>query len=187
MKVSKVLLAGSILASSLFAGNYTIDNSHSSVAFKVKHMMISNVKGTFDKFSGNFEYDEKTKTLKSLNGTIKVDSINTNHAKRDGHLRAGDIFNAKKYPDIKFELTKLDGDTAYGKLTMKGVTKDVKLDYENGGVAKGHSGPIAAFSLSGKIKRSEYGINYNSVLEAGGVAISDTVKLEIDIEGEQTK
>ncbi len=188
MDLRKLVVASTILVSSLFAGTYNIDKSHSSVGFKVKHMMISNVKGTFDEFKGSFEYDEKANALKSLSGEIKVASINTANIKRDKHLRADDIFDAKKYPTIMFKLTKIDGDTAYGELTMKGVTKKLKLDYEAGGTMVDPWGNnIAAFALSGKIKRSDYGITWNKVLEAGGVAVSDAVKLEIEVEGKKTK
>jgi len=184
MDLKKLLLASTVLVSSLFAGTYNIDKSHSSVAFKVKHMMISNVKGTFDQFKGSFEYDEKANMLKSLDGVIEVASINTANEKRDKHLRADDIFDAKKYPKITFKLDKVDGDMAYGELTMKGVTKKVKLDYEAGGsIVNPWGKKVAGFSLSGKINRSDYGITWNKVLEAGGVAVSDSIKLEIDIEG----
>ena len=180
----KLLVAGLFLATSLFAGQYKIDKSHSSVSFKVKHMMVSNVKGSFDKFNGLYEYDEKANTLKSLEGVIEVSSINTANKKRDDHLRAPDIFNEKKFPQITFKLTKLDGDIAYGDFTMKGITKNIKLDFEAGGSTTNHRGKkISGFSLSGKIKRSEFGLTWNKVLEAGGVAVSDTVKIEIDIEG----
>jgi len=184
MTIQKIILASMLFVSSLFAGNYTIDKSHSSVGFKVKHMMISNVKGTFDTFKGSFEYDEKTNTLKSLTSEIEVASINTANKKRDAHLKADDIFNAKKYPKITFTLTKVEEDTAYGKLTMKGVTKEIKLDFEAGGSIINHRGKqVAGFALYGKLKRSDFNITWNKVLEAGGVAVGDTVKLEIEVEG----
>ncbi len=184
MSIKKILVAGLFSAVSLFAGNYNIDKSHSSVSFKVKHMMISNVKGDFSEFDGKFEYDEKTNTLKQLDGVIEVKSINTDNKKRDDHLRADDMFNASKYPLITFKLTKIDGDEAYGDFTMKGVTKNIKLDYEAGGTIVNPWGKkIAGFSLSGKIKRSDFGLTWNKALEAGGVAVSDTVRLEIDVEG----
>jgi len=184
MTIQKIILASLLFISSLFAGEYTIDKAHSSVGFKVKHMMVSNVKGTFDNFKGNFEYDEKTNMLKSLSGEIEVASINTANKKRDAHLRADDIFHAAKYPTITFELSKIEDDTAYGTLTMKGVTKKIKLDFEAGGSIINHRGKqVAGFALYGKLKRSDYGITWNKVLEAGGVAVGDVVKLEIEIEG----
>lgn len=184
MKLVKLGLASLLATGALYASNYNIDKSHSNVGFKVKHMMISSVTGKFDKFTGTIEYDEKTKTLKKLTGKIDVNSINTDNKKRDDHLRDPDFFNAKKYPEITFKLTKVKGDEAYGKLTMRGVTKDVKLDFENNGVIKDPWGnQRVGFALSGKINRLDYGLKYNSILEAGGVAVGEKVKLSIDIEG----
>lgn len=184
MKFLKLGLASILASGTLFAGSYNVDGGHSSVGFKVKHMMISNVKGTFDKFSGNFEYDEKTKTLKTLIGKIDVNSINTQNKDRDDHLKAPDLFDAKKYPAITFVLDKISDDYAYGKLTMHGVTKDVKFDFENNGSVKDPWGNTrVGLAISGKLNRKDYGINWNKVLEAGGVAVGETVKLDIEIEG----
>jgi polyisoprenoid-binding protein YceI len=184
MKLIKLTMVSVITASALFAGTYNVDKSHSNVGFKVKHMMISNVKGTFDKFNGSFEYDEKTNTLKSLVGTVDTSSINTANEKRDKHLKSSDFFDVKKYPEIKFILDKIDGEIAYGKLMMHGITKDITLELENNGTVKDPWGNIrVGLALSGKIVRKDFGLTYNSVLEAGGVTIGDTVKLEIEIEG----
>ena len=184
MKLLKLGLATLLTTGALFAGTYNVDTSHSHVGFKVKHMMISNVKGKFDKFNGSFEYDEKTNTLKSLTGTVEVSSINTENTKRDNHLRSSDFFAASEYPQITFILEKVDGDTAYGKLTMRGVTKDVKLDFENNGSVKDPWGNTrVGLAFSGKVNRYDYGIKYNSLLEAGGVTIGEKVKLEIELEG----
>jgi polyisoprenoid-binding protein YceI len=95
IKLGLVLI---LTASTLFGGTYNIDKSHSNVGFKVKHMMITNVYGKFDKFNGSFEYDAKTKKLTSLTGTIDVTSINTENTRRDNHLKSEDFFDAKKYP-----------------------------------------------------------------------------------------
>ena len=184
MKLIKLGLATLLTTGALFAGTYNVDTTHSYVSFKVKHMMISNVKGKFDKFSGSFEYDEKTNTLKSLTGTVEVSSINTENTKRDNHLRSSDFFAATEHPQITFKLEKVDGDTAYGKLTMRGVTKDVKLDFENNGSVKDPWGNTrVGLALSGKVNRYDYGIKYNSLLEAGGVTIGEKVKIEIELEG----
>ncbi len=188
MKLIKLGLAMLLASGSLFAGMYKVDESHSSINFKVKHMMISNTAGKFDKFSGSFEYDEKTKTLKSLNGKIEVKSINTENDKRDNHLRDSDFFAAKEFPEITFKLDKIDGDLAYGKLTMRGITKDVKLDFENNGSIKDPWGNTrAGFALSGKVNRFDYGIKNNKVLEAGGLVVGKTVKLNIELEGIKDK
>lgn len=184
MKLVKVGLASILVASALFGGTYNVDTSHSNVGFKVKHLMISNVTGKFDKFSGTFEYDEKTNTLKSLVGNVEVASINTEHEKRDGHLRSPDFFDAKNHPKLTFILDRTEGDYAYGKLTMRGVTKDVKLDFENNGSVKDPWGNTrVGLELNGKINRKDFGLNWNKALEAGGVVVGETIKLNIELEG----
>jgi polyisoprenoid-binding protein YceI len=188
MNFKKLALLSTLLVSTLFAGNYNVDVSHSNMGFNVKHLMISNVKGNFNDFKGSFEYDEKTKTLVSLDGEIQVASINTDNEKRDKHLRAPDLFDAAKFPLITFKLTKVDGDDVYGDFTMKGVTKNIKLDFDNGGTIKDPWGNNrAGFTLSGKIDRTEFGITWNKILEAGGVTVGNEIKLDIEIQGIQTK
>ncbi len=188
MNLKKLLVSSILVASSLFAGTYNVDTSHSNVGFKVKHMMISNVNGSFDKFKGSFEYDEKTKMLKSLTAEVTTSSVNTANAKRDKHLKDADMFDVSKYPTMTFKLTKIIDDVAYGDFTLKGVTKNIVLEFENGGTIKDPWGNHrAGFALSGKIKRSDYGLTYNSVLEAGGVAVGDVVKLNIEVEGIKAK
>lgn len=183
MKLCKLALASLLATGALYAGNYTLDRAHSSVSFKVKHMMISSVKGKFGTFTGEIAYDEKSKTLTKLNGEIDVNSIDTDNAKRDGHLKSADFFDVKKYPKITFSLTKVDGDNAYGKLTMHGVTKDIKLDIDNGGVIKDPFGnQRLGFELEGKVNRTDFGLKYNSTLETGGVLIGEDVKIDIQIE-----
>jgi len=183
-KISAMVAIALLGSASLFAGQYNVDTSHSNVGFKVKHMMISDVTGKFDKFNGTFEYDEKTKTLKSLNGKMEVASINTANEKRDAHLKSPELFDAQKYPEITFTLDKVKGDSAYGKLTMHGVTKNVVLDLENNGIIKDPWGnQRVGLGLSGKLNRKDYGITWNTVLEAGGVAVGETVKLDIQLEG----
>jgi len=188
MKIAKLGLAAILTAGALYAGTYNVDTAHSSVTFKVKHMMISNVKGTFDKFSGNFEYDEKTKQVVALSGNIKIDSINTANIKRDGHLKSADFFDASKYPDINFKLSKVEDDKAYGILTMHGITKKVVFDFENNGMIKDPWGNTRiGLAINGKLNRKDFGLVYNSTLETGGVMIGEVVKLDIEIEGILTK
>jgi polyisoprenoid-binding protein YceI len=173
----------------LMAATFNVDTAHSHVGFKVKHLMISNVKGDFKDFSGAFEYDEKTHTLKALDGKVMVKSVNTDNEKRDAHLRSEDFFYADKYPEMTFVLTKVDGEDAYGKLTMRGVTKDVKLEVETSGVVikDPWGGERTGLTLSGKINRKDFGLVYNSIIETGGLAIGDEVKIEVEIEGIKTK
>lgn len=184
MRLVKVGLVSLVTASWLFAGTYNVDIAHSNVGFKVKHMMISNVVGSFDTFSGTFEYDEKTKVFKSLIGDIDASSINTSIAKRDEHLKSPDFFDVAKYPAIKFVLISVKDDKAYGKLTMHGVTKDITLELENNGMIKDPSGKTrVGVSLKGTINRKDFGLTYNTIIEAGGIAIGENVKIEVELEG----
>jgi len=188
MKLIKTVLVSLVVASTLWAGNYTIDASHSSVGFKVKHMMVSNVKGSFDAFDGKFEYDQKSKTLKSLEGNIDVASINTANPKRDAHLKNEDFFDTQKHPKITFKLTKVEGDKATGTLTMHGVTKEVALEIETSdAVIDPWGNTRVGIAMSGKINRYDFGLKYNAVLEAGGLTIGEEVKLDIELEGIEDK
>lgn len=184
MKLFKLGLLSILTAGALFAGTYKVDAAHSYVGFKVKHMMVSNVKGNFEKFEGVIEYDEASKTLKALKGTIEVASIDTANDKRDTHLKADDMFNAEKYPTITFEMTKIVGDDVYGNLTMHGVTKEVQLELEDSAVGKDAWGnDKVGLTLEGKINRKDFGITWNKLLEAGGVAVSEEVRLELELAG----
>lgn len=184
MNFLKYGISATLLSTALFAGTYNVDASHSTVGFKVKHMMISNVTGNFKNFNGNFEFDEKTNSLKSLKGEVQTASINTENEKRDEHLKSADFFDVKKFPTIKFELTKVKDDKAYGNLTMHGVTKEVELNFENSGTIKDPWGNTRmGLSLNGTVNRYDFGLKYNSALETGGVAVSEEVKLIIDMEG----
>lgn len=172
------------LSSSLLAGTYGLDVSHSSVGFKVKHLMISNVKGNFKSFSGEFEYDEKSKKLLSLNGVVDASSIDTDIEKRDDHLRSADFLDVKAYPDITFVLNKISGEKAYGQLTMHGVTKDIVLEYEVGGsIVDPWGNSRFGFALEGKINRKDFGLKWNKILETGGLTVGEVVKFDIEIEG----
>ena len=184
MKILKLSLVSLAVSTALFAGTYNVDASHTNAGFTVKHMMITNVTGKFNDVAGAFEFDEKTNTLKSINGEIVVASINTANEKRDEHLKAEDMFDVAKFQKITFKSTKIEKDAVYGDFTMKGVTKNIKLDLETSSVIKDPWGKQrTGFSLNGKIKRSDFGIVWNKALETGGVAVSDDVKLAIDIEG----
>ena len=178
-KSAAVLL---LLSTALLGAPYQVDASHSDVSFKIRHLMISNVKGNFNEFSGTFDLEKGQ--LSSLNGTIKTASIDTGNAKRDDHLRNADFFDAKKYPSITFKLLEHKGDIVIGELTIKGVTKKVELEIEMGGEVDDPWGKHrAGFSLSGKINRKDFGLTWNKVLEAGGVAVGDKVKLSLELEG----
>lgn len=184
MKLLRNSLIALALTTSLFAGSYSVDVSHSNVGFKVKHMMISSVRGNFKDFSGEFEYDKKSGKLVSLSGVVKAASIDTDIEKRDNHLRSADFFDVVKFPEIKFNLTRIKGDKAYGDLTIHGVTKNVKFDIEMGGTVKDPWGNSrVGFELEGKLNREDYGLTWNKLLESGGVVVGKKVKLYIEIEG----
>ena len=184
MKILKLSLASIAVSTALFAGNYNVDASHTNAGFTVKHMMITNVSGKFNDVAGNFEYDEKTNMLKALSGEIIVASINTADEKRDEHLKSEELFDAAKFPKIDFKATKIEENAIYGDLTMKGVTKNIKFELENGGTVTDPWGKQrAGFELVGKINRKDFGITWNKVLETGGVAVGEEIKLQIAIEG----
>lgn len=177
------LLSGVLLSSmSLFAAPYSVDVSHSSVGFKVKHMMISTVSGNFSAFSG--AYDLEKGVLKSLNGTVKVKTINTGIAKRDDHLRSADFFDATTYPDMTFAMTAQKGKTVMGNLTMHGVTKAIKLTMNMGGeVVDPWGNKRSGFTLNGTLNRKDFGLTWNKAMEAGGVVVGDDVQITIEVEG----
>lgn len=157
---------------------FSIDLAHSSVGFKVKHLGISNVRGTFTEFNADFEFDKETKTLKNLQANIDVSSIYTSVNKRDEHLRSADFFEVDKFPNMKFIGKKFSDNKIVGDLTIKDTTKEITLDYEFGGIfydedSKKHR---VGFELSGKIDRVEFGVGKSTPM------IGDSVKINIDIE-----
>ncbi len=185
MKPNKLIAAAAAMALSsslLLAAPFGVDAAHSSVGFKIKHLMISNVTGTFNAFSGS--YDLEKGALKALEGHIKVASIDTGIEKRDAHLRAPDFFDVEKYPEITFVMTSFGGDSVTGDLTIRGVTRSVTLDAEvSGTVTDPWGGTRSSVSLSGAIKRSDFGMTWNKAMETGGIVVGDKVKLMIEIEG----
>ena len=197
MKRTALLLT--IFAAILFlyapadAASYKIDKKHTIIGFSVKHMVISNVKGQFNEFEGSFEFDEEKVNLSKAEITMNTASVDTNEAKRDEHLRAADFFDAAKHPEITFVLNsfKHNGDgeiEGTGLLTIKGVTKEIKLTGEyNGSVNDPWGNRRAGFTVSGKINRQDFGVSFNKLLETGGLVVGDSVKLLIDVEGIKEK
>jgi polyisoprenoid-binding protein YceI len=162
---------------------YAIDKSHSSVGFKVKHMMISNVVGSFKDFDAVIEFDEKTKKVTRLEGTVIIDSIDTDIEKRDAHLKSDDFFAAAKHPTMTFVMTEATDDKVSGNLTIRGITKTVAFDLDFGGVATDPWGnERMGFELSGKINRKDFGLVWNKALETGGVLVGDDVRMTIAVE-----
>lgn len=173
------------------ADTWVVDSSHTDVDFAVRHMMITNVKGNFGKFEGTLQYDPKNVEKTTIQGKIDTASINTDDVKRDEHLRSPDFFDVAAHPTITFESTKVvkdgkKGHAIVGKLTMRGVTKEVKLPVEFTGPVKDPWGnERIGFSASTTVNRHDFGISWNKTLDQGGVLVGDEVK--ISIEGEAVK
>ncbi|KGL39456.1 hypothetical protein BMT55_06180 [Listeria newyorkensis] len=168
---------------------WNVDPAHSSIEFQVKHMMVSKVKGVFKDFSADLTLDPEDLTTASLTFTVDAASIDTRQEARDGHLKSPDFFDVENYPSITFKSTNIvaDGGNEYkvtGDLTVRSVTKPITLNVEYEGTSKDpmSGNMVAGFEGTGKFNRKDFGLNYNAVLETGGVLIGDEVKLNIQIE-----
>lgn len=166
---------------------WTLDPTHSEVTFKVKHMMFTNVTGSFGKFDINASTDGEDFSKSTIDFTADVNSISTNNADRDNHLKSADFFDAENHGTIKFVATNYekgdDSDKLTGDLTIRDTTKSITLAVENGGVGKDPWGNIkAGFSITGKINRKDWGLTWNAALETGGVLVSDEVKITCEIQ-----
>lgn len=167
---------------------WTIDHTHSEISFKVRHMMIANVKGVFT------EYDASIYTVGNDFTTVQFDfwmnpnSLKTNDEKRDAHLRSADFFDVEHHKEVTFRsntVEKTSGDhfELWGDLTIKGITKKIKLDVELGGVQKDPwGGERAGFTITGKINRKDWELNWNTMLESGGVLVGDTVNIVCEVQ-----
>lgn len=163
--------------------NWTIDNTHSEVAFKVRHMMISTVTGHFEDFEATAKSDGENFNNASFEFRAKTHSVNTKNKDRDTHLRSDDFFSSEKFPEMKFVSKSFDGEKLVGDLTIKDVTKEVTLDAELNGVAVDPYGQTkAGFEINGEISRKDFGLTWNSVTEAGSIVVSDKVKMVVDIQ-----
>ncbi|MGB0989230.1 polyisoprenoid-binding protein [Arcobacter sp. F155] len=185
--LTKILLSSALALSLANATPHTLDKVHSDVGFSVKHLMITNVKGNFTDYDGKIDFDHDTKTFNALEAKIKATSIDTGIVKRDNHLRSDDFFAAEKYPEITFKMKsyKKDGDEGVmvGDLTMRGITKEVELDVEDIATVKDFDGNNrVGFTLEGKVNRMDFGLKWNKALEFGGVAVSETVKLIVEVQ-----
>lgn len=176
------------LPSLAFAANWEIDGSHSSAGFSVRHMMVSNVNGSFNVKSGAVNVDDKDVTKSTVEAVLDATTVNTGNAKRDEHLRAPDFFDTAKYPTITFKSTKVEkaGEgklKVSGDLTMHGVTKPVVLDVT--GPSKESKDPWGntrtGVQATTKLNRKEFGLTYNSALETGGVAVGEEVTVNLDL------
>jgi polyisoprenoid-binding protein YceI len=165
------------------AKQWALDPAHSEIQFKVKHLVISTVSGSFGQFSGDATTPEDTFQNGQINIKIDASSINTNNEQRDGHLKSGDFFDAQTHPEITIKTTSIkqvsdDDYTIVADFTMKGVTKSIEFKGEYGGEAKdAYGNQKVGLEVTGKINRKDFGLNWNAVIEGGGLTVSDEVKL----------
>ena len=164
---------------------YKIDPTHSEIKFKVKHLMITNVTGEFKSFDATMEAEKDDFSDAKISFEADIDSINTNQEQRDAHLKSDDFFNAEKFPKLTFiskELEHVSGSDykLTGDLTIRDITKEITLDVEFGGrMVDFYGQDKVGFELTGKISRNEFGLKWNAVTEAGGVVVSDEIKLQL--------
>jgi polyisoprenoid-binding protein YceI len=168
------------------AGTWTVDPAHSSVGFTVRHLMVSKVRGSFKEFTADIVTAQNPLDSK-VSATVQMASIHTGDDGRDQHLRTNDFFDIDQFPTMSFTSTGLEGAGAdyklRGDLTIKGVTHPVTFDLEVNGLEQDPWGNTrSGFTLTGSILRKDYGMEYNAILESGGVMVGDKVNIEIDVE-----
>jgi polyisoprenoid-binding protein YceI len=167
---------------------WVIDPTHSEIHFKVKHLVIATVTGSFDKFEGNLETESDDFSNARIEFSADVNSINTNMPDRDTHLKSPDFFDVASHPKLVFKskVFKKLSESEYkltGDITVRGVTHEISLDVEFGGTMKDPWGNIkAGFELTGKLNRKDFGLNWNAITEAGGLVVSEEVKLQLNVE-----
>lgn len=169
--------------------NWIADPAHSEIGFKIKHLMITNVKGNFSDYQISAQTEDDDFSKAAISFSAKIESIDTGNADRDNHLLSADFFDAAQFPEMTFKAVKatnIDNDGSYdleGDLTIKGITKAVKLGVEFGGVMKDPWGNTkAGFTISGKINRKDWGLTWNAPTEAGGLLVGEEVKINIDLQ-----
>jgi len=167
-------------------GSWSLDKAHTKLGFAVKHMGVSTVRGEFKEFDGSFEVDESGEIR--ARGVVKAASVDTNQPQRDEHLRSADFFDVENYPEITFESTSFErvDDENYrvrGNLTIHGVTREVELNAEHGGVDVGMQDEHrTGFEVTGQLSRKDFGMKFNAALGSGNAVVADKVKLTLDVE-----
>jgi polyisoprenoid-binding protein YceI len=168
--------------------NWQIDPAHTRVEFSVRHMMITNVRGTFEQVDGTVAFDERNPARSSVDIRIEAASINTREPNRDAHLRSPDFFDAEAYPYLAFQSRRIEvlderRGRIHGDLTIRGVTRPVVLETEyNGKAISPWGGESAGFSARTEINRKDFGLTWNVALETGGVLVGDIIKINIELE-----
>jgi polyisoprenoid-binding protein YceI len=167
---------------------WNIDASHSGINFSIRHMVVSKVRGRFAKYTGTVKLDDGDLTRSIVDATIDVSSIDTGTPQRDAHLRSPDFFDVEKFPQLRFRSKRIEklADDRYrliGELTIRDVTQEVSLDVEYGGRAKDPWGnERVGFIATGALDRTDFGLGWNQLLEAGGVLVGDRVDIELDVQ-----
>lgn len=167
---------------------YNIDPTHSSVHFSVRHLMVSNVRGEFSKLSGTIQFDPDSPATSSVAVSIDTTSINTREPQRDAHLKSADFLDVEKFPTMNFQSKSVTphegGATVIGDLTLHGVTRPITLDVEGSAdeIKDPWGNQRIGLSATTKLSRKEFGLTWNTALEAGGVMIGDEVKITVDVQ-----
>ncbi len=167
---------------------WKIDKAHSEIGFKIKHLMVSNVRGHFNEFDGSITMPDENFTNANIEFTAQAVSINTKNEMRDGHLRSAEFFNSDEFPTLSFTSNNIvdHGDSKYtvnGNLTMHGITKEVSLDTLFNGMTKDMEGhDVMSFEVTGTINRTDFELTWNKPIETGGFVLSDEVKLDMNVE-----
>lgn len=182
MVVALVTLSG--VSVTVAADTYMVDTAHTNVGFTVRHLVINKVRGKFNEFSGTITYDEKDITKSSLKGTIQVGSIDTDHPKRDKHLRSPDFFDAESHKEITFASTRVekedDGYVLVGNLTMRGTSKEIRVPFEiTGKIIDPWKRTVIGFEAVLRINRQDFGISYSKTMDNGGLVVGNTVSIEL--------
>ena len=163
--------------------NWSIDNAHSEIAFKVKHMMISTVTGHFEDFEATAKTNGDNFNNAVIEFSAKTASINTKNKDRDAHLKSDDFFNSEKFPEMKFVSKSFDGENLIGDLTIRDVTKEITLNADFNGVAVDPYGQTkAGFEITGELNRKDFNLTWSAITEAGSIVVSDKVKLVVDVQ-----
>lgn len=176
------------------AAEWGIDPGHSSVHFKVRHLMVSNVTGTFGKVTGSIQYDPADPTRATVEASVDTTTIDTAHEQRDNHLKSPDFFDVAKFPSITFKSKKVETSgegrlKVTGDFTMKGVTKEVAFDVEGpiAPVSVGEGKLASGLTATAKINRQDFGVSWSKTMDGGGLAVGDEVTITIDLELKQKK
>lgn len=182
-----VLLAGWPGGAGAEMARWNLDPDHSIIEFRVAHMVVSKTAGRFMDYSGVVEMDAEARQFKTIEATINTASVNTNHEKRDAHLRNADFFDVEKYPAMTYKMKSYkktgEGYTALGDLTLHGVTKEIALAGTFNGVSKDPWGNTrAGFTAEGKVNRKDFGMVWNKALDTGGFVVGDEIQIRLDIE-----